>query len=389
MKLTATQIRNVKPDKKLSRLFDGHGLYLEISPKGKKVWRQKYRLNGKGFTETIGDYPDISLADARERSVDIRRAAKRTKSIAPVANPQNIPLFGDAKQKWFDHHKRTVAASTAATIEHHLAHLQQLDPLPLDQITAQDVLTLLRRLEADGLRDTVHRVKFRISQIYKFSAVEFGLVTLSDPTAMLGPVLVPNKHTSYAAATTPAAFKQVLKAVWSYEGAQAVKVALRLLPLVFTRPGELRLADWSEISFEEQLWRIPAERTKMRRELLVPLSTQAMRLLEEWHGVQSQSASGLVFPGLRHRDRAISENTINAALRQVGISKEQQTGHGFRSSAATILNEVRSERPEIIELQLGHAIAGVRGIYVRAQFLDERRAMMQRWSDYCYGLLDE
>jgi integrase len=249
------------------------------------------------------------------------------------------------------------------------------------QLTAPDILAVLRRLEARGRHETAHRTRQRISQVLRY-AIATGRAD-SDPTRDLRGALTPIEVTSRAAITEPAKVGELLRAIDGYQGDPATCAALKLAPLLFVRPGELRGAEWREIDLKAAEWRIPGERMKMREPHLVPLSAQAVTILRE---LQPLTGNGrLVFPSLRSRERCISENTLGAGLRRLGYSKDEMTAHGFRSMASTLLNE-QGFPPDVIELQLAHRERTVRSVYNRAQRLEERRRMMQAWADYLDAL---
>ncbi|WP_318258138.1 site-specific integrase [Geobacter anodireducens] len=250
---------------------------------------------------------------------------------------------------------------------------------PIGDIKAPDVLAVLRRVEARGALETAHRVKTICGQVFRY-AVATGRAE-RDPAADLKGALPPAKKTHLAAITEPAKVGELLRAIDGYQGSFVVRSAMQLAPLVFVRPGELRLAEWSEIDFDAAEWNIPAERMKMKEAHLVPLSTQALNILRELHALTSPSR--YLFPSARSNARPLSNNAVNAALRRMGYDKDEMTGHGFRAMARTILDEVLQFRPDFIEHQLAHAVRDPNGrAYNRTAHLSERKKMMQSWADY-------
>lgn len=383
--LTDTKIRNAKPREKPYKMGDADGLYLLVSPGGSYGWRFKYRFNGKEKLLSMGVYPAVSLRDARER----RDAARTllTKKIDPsqeraAARAAQAVTFRAVATEWLG--KQTWAAKTRQKADWTFKDLifPDLGDRPLSDIDAPEILSCLRRIEARGKHETAHRTRQRISQVFEYAIVT-GRAKF-DPTPR-GRVLTPLKVTNRAAITDPQQVGALLRALDDYAGEVTTATALRLAPLVFLRPGELRNARWDEFDLDGStdvgpLWRIPKERMKMTREHIVPLSRQAVAIVRDLHALTGRSR--LVFPGLRSRDRPISDNTLNAALRRLGYSSEEMTAHGFRAMASTLLNE-RGFPPDVIELQLAHQERNkVRAAYNRAQRLDERRQMMQAWADY-------
>jgi integrase len=385
MSLTAAAIQVAKPREKPYKLFDQGGLFLLVHPNGGRYWRLKYRMHGREKLLALGKFPDVSLAKARTRRDDARKliadktdpaVVKQTERTAEAETFKAIALEWLAKQKL-----------AAATVEKAKWTFEQLlfpevGDHPIRQITAPQLLAALRKLEARGKIETAHRTTQRASQIFRY-AIATGRAE-RDPAADLRGALTPLEVEHRAAITEPKRVGELLRAIDDYVGQPSTHYALRLAPFVFLRPGELRAAEWSEINLDAAEWRIPAERMKMRDSHYVPLSRQAIAILRE---IRPLTGSGpLVFPSLRTNTRPISEGTLNAALRRVGFSKEEMTGHGFRTIASTLLNE-QGWHPDLIELQLAHAERNkVRAAYNRAQRLDERRKMMQAYADYLDGL---
>ena len=383
--LTDKDIRALKPREKPYKVADAEGLYLYVTPAGGKHWRLKYRFEGRERLLTLGSYPAVGLSTAREHK-DIARdqMAKGTNPAAAKAAERSVQAvnFRAVAAEW--QAKQTWSTKTREKAEWTFKDLiyPDLGDRPIAQIDAPEILSCLRKIEARGKHETAHRTRQRISQVFEY-AIATGRVR-SNPTPR-GRSLAPIKVSNRAAITDPRQVGELMRALAGYTGEATTAAALRLAPLVFVRPGELRNARWSEFHLDAiadlgPLWRIPKERMKMAREHLVPLSKQAVAILRDLHAL---TGSGhLVFPGLRSRDRPISDNTLNAALRRLGYSSDEMTSHGFRAMASTLLNE-QGFPPDVIELQLAHQERNkVRAAYNRSQRFDERRKMMQAWADY-------
>lgn len=384
-KLTVAAIKASKPGK----VADGGGLFLLTKDTGSKLWRMKYRHAGKERLLSFGQYPEVSLAEARRRR-DAARAvirgggdpaadkrAKRTADKVAAADS-----FKAVAAEWLDKQRPALASVTATKAEWLLSLVPTLDPLPMGEITAPMVLAALRRIESKGHHETARRVKQRIGQVFRF-AVAHGRAD-RDPTADLRGALTPVKSKPHAAVTDPAQVGDLLRALDGYAGQPVTAAALKLGPLLFVRPGELRRMEWAELDLDGAEWRIPADKMKMREAHIVPLASQAVAILRDLQPLTGRSP--YVFPSLRTADRPMSENTVNAALRRLGFDGDTMTGHGFRAMASTRLNEL-GWKPDLIERQLAHAERNkVRAVYNRAQYLAERRTMMQAWADYLDGL---
>jgi len=389
--LTVTAIRNAKPTDKVQRLFDGRGLYLEITPAGARYWRLKYRHAGKEKRLALGVFPVVSLAEARELREQARKAMREGRDPSAERKADKVravlsseTTFEGVAGQWLASQKKSMAAITYAKAERTLEAkvYPWLGARPMAEIDAPEVLAVLKRIEAGGAHETAHRVKARIGQVFRY-AIAHGLAT-RDPSADLRGALAPVVSKSHAAVTEPAQVGDLLRALDGYAGQLATRCALRLAPLVFARPGELRHMEWAELDMAAAEWRIPAPKMKMREAHVVPLSSQAVAILGE---VQALTGRGrYVFPGIRTATEPMSENTVNAALRRMGFDKDTMTGHGFRAMASTRLNEM-GWAPDVIERQLAHAERNkVRAAYNRAQYMAERKKMMQAWADYLDGL---
>ena len=383
MPLSENQIRAAKPREKPYKLTDGQGLVLLVAPSGARLWRLRYTFAGREGMISVGSYPATSLREARERRDAARKqieAGLNPSSIRAEARERRNVTFEAIATEWLA--RQTFTEKTRAKAEWMIQDLvvPHIGSRPINELTAPEILAVLRRIESRGRLETCHRTKWRIGQIIRY-AVATGRA-LRDPTGDLRGALTSPKTVNRSAITAPRRFGELLLAIDEYRGQGSTWAALRLAPLVFVRPGELRAAEWKEFTLEGQNpeWRIAAERMKMKEEHIVPLSRQAISILEE---LQTFTGRGtFLFPSLRTSQRPISDNTLNAALRRLGFSKDEMTTHGFRATASTMLNE-SGVAPDLIELQLAHAERNkVRAAYNRAQRLAERRQMMQRWADY-------
>ena len=388
MPLSDAAIRNAKPKKKPYKLTDGAGLYLLITPSGGKWWRFKYRLRGKEKLLSLGTYPDVGLGTARERRDVARRqlAAGIDPSAARKSERETVDkTFEAVARDWLARFAASRAATTQKLITGRLERdiLPWIGARPITALRAPDILAVLRRLEARGTLETAHRARNICGQIFRY-AVAAGLLE-RDPTTDLKGALPPVQVAHHAALTDPARVAGLLRAIDAYDGSFIVKCAMRLAPLVFVRPGELRHAEWPEINFEAAEWHIPAGRMKMKEAHLVPLSQQAVAILRELYPLTG--VGRFVFPCGRSVARPMSDNAINAALRRMGFGRDEMTAHGFRAMARTILDEVLQVRPDFVEHQLAHAVKDPNGrAYNRTAHLEARREMMQRWADYLEGL---
>jgi integrase len=387
--LTDTAIRNAKPRDKTYTLGDGEGMYLEVMTNGTRFWRMAYRQpNGKKNRLTFGKYPEVSLAEARDKRLAARKLmaqgidpgmARREEKHAKEKAALNT--FEAVARAWL---ARTASDRAASTQEKNTAWLERnifpaIGALPISTIKPWDVLSALRVIEKRGAIESAHKIKQLCGQIFRF-AVASGLADRDMTVDLRGALsAIPEAH--YAAITDPKEAAELLRAIDAYSGHAYAIAALKLAPLVFVRPGELRSAEWSEIDLDAAEWRIPGSKMKMGQDHIVPLATQAVALLREIHAMTGHGK--FVFPSVRTGERCMSENTINAALRGMGYGKDVMTGHGFRAMARTIMDEVLGERVDLIEHQLAHAVKDPNGrAYNRTAHLPARRLMMQRWADY-------
>lgn len=389
--LTVTQVRNAKPSEKSQRLFDGGGLYVEVKPSGARYWRWKYRFLGKEKLLALGVFPAVSLAEARQARDDAKKllasgidpgATRQAKKRANAFVSENT--FEVIAREWLGLQEKKLAPATYAKAKWTLETLvfPWLGTVPVADITPPDLLSVLRRVESRGANETAHRTKARCGQVFRY-AIATGRAT-RDPSSDLRGALAPVISKSRAAITDAGKIGDLLRAIELYPGGLIVKCALKISPMVFVRPGELRHAEWSEFDLEKAEWRIPGPKMKMRAEHIVPLSKQALQVLKEIEPFTGKRR--YVFPSLRSSDSPMSANTVNVALRLLGYDKDTMTGHGFRALASTRLNEL-GWPPDVIERQLAHAERNkVRAAYNRAQYLPERKKMMQAWADYLDSL---
>lgn len=386
MPLTDTQIKKAKPSDKPIKLSDGGGLYLLVVPMGGKWWRLNYRFGGKQKTLSMGIYPDVPLIKARERRDKARRLladgidpGENRKIQKAAKTEQSASSFEVVAREWFTKFKPGWAVTHSDKIIKRLENdlFPWLGGRPIAEITAPELLLCLRRIEGRGALDTAHRAHQNCGQIFRY-AVQTGRV-VSDPSRDLKGALPAAGHAHYASVTEPKAVAELLRAIEGFRGTFTVQCALRLAPLFFVRPGELRKAKWADFELDKAEWRYLV--TKTKTEHLVPLASQAVATLRELHSLTGHGE--YVFPG-RDPQKPMSEAAINAALRRMGYdTKTEITGHGVRAMARTLLHEELSIAPEVIEHQLAHRVPDSLGTaYNRTKFLKERRAMMQRWADY-------
>jgi len=386
MSLTDTAIRNAKAKKKPYKLSDEKGLYLLVNKTG-KYFRFDYRYAGKRKTLALGVYPDVKLADAREKRNDSRRLlqnnvdpAQYRKETKAMQQEQATNSFEAVSREWFTKNKHVWTEGHSRTIIRRLELniFPWLGMKPIASITAPEILAVLRRIENRGAIETAHRVKQICGQVFRYT-IATGRAE-RDPSADLRGALPPTKPKRMSTITVPKQIGELLRAIDGYEGHLITRCALRLAPLVFVRPGELRQAEWQEINFEQAEWKIPAEKMKMGFPHIVPLATQAVELLKEIEPLTGRGR--YVFPSLRTAERPMSNNTVLAALRRLGYTKEEMSGHGFRAMASTVLHE-QGWLSDIIERQLAHTERNsIKAAYNYAQHLPERRRMMQSWADY-------
>ena len=396
MALTDLQVKKAQPKDKTYKLVDGLGLYLQVTKNGGKWWRFKYLFEGKEKLLSLGIYPDISLAEARDRqkvartlvakgidpSAD-RKAVKAQKAERAANNLESIA------REWHKHQvgNKAWSAEHAATI---LTRLEKdvfpwIGSTPITEITAKQIKAILDRVRSRGVIETARRVRTILGQIYTY-AISTDRANYDISAGFKGYLPAISKTRKHMAAVTdPKELAPLLRAMDGYQGGFVAQCALKLLPMLFVRPGELRHMEWAEINFETAEWDIPGDKMKMGHSHLVPLSRQALAVLTE---IQPLTGHGkYVFPSTRSFARCMSDNTINASFRRMGFDGETIVGHGFRATARTILDEILGFRPDLIEHQLSHSVKDPNGrAYNRTAFITQRKEMMQAWADYLDGL---
>jgi integrase len=389
MALTDVKVKHANAKEKDYKLSDSKGLYLLVTKTGSKYWRLKYRFLSKEKVLALGVYPTVTLKQARkaselakeqlEQGIDPSQARKAKKAELTEAQSNNLENLTrewhlQQTKKWSQSYSEKVLRSVERDL------FPYLGTLPLDQISPPQLLAVLRRVESRGATESAHRLKQTVGQMFRF-AVATGRAQ-RDITPDLKGALATHKKQHFPAITEPAQVGRLLNMLDAYEGTATVRAALKLAPLVFVRPKELRQAEWPEIDFDKKEWRIPSAKMKMGVDHIVPLSRQALEVLEEQHCITGHWG-GYVFPSARSPRRPMSDNAVLSAFRNMGISKDEMTGHGFRAMARTILDEVLGERVELIEHQLAHAVKDTLGrAYNRTTHLPQRQKMMQRWADY-------
>jgi integrase len=390
--LTDAKVKNAKPRPKEYKLSDGGGLFLLVVPAGGKYWRMKYRFGGKDKAPlAFGGYPEVSLAEAREKreasrkklrdGIDPREQQKALKA-ANVADAENG--FEVVAREWYVRWSPGWSASHSATVigRLNLDVFPRLGARPIGEISASEVLKMLRVIEFRGALETAHRVRTICGQVFRY-AVSTGRAE-RDPTADIRDALKPYKKGHLPAITDPQELGPLLRAIDVYKGTHVVKCALMLVPLLMVRPGMLREAEWNEIDLDEAIWSVPGEKMKTKAPHIVPLPLQAVAILRDLRELTGRGK--YVFPCHGRPDKPMSEAAIPVALHKLGY-KGRQTALGFRATARTILDEELQQRPDFIEHQLAHAVRDPLGrAYNRTSFLAERKKMMQRWADYLDGL---
>jgi len=392
--LTHIQIASAKPSAKPFNLSDSQGLFLTVQPNGSKLWRLSYRYLGRQKTLHLGPWPDVSLADARVRRDEARKQiaagldpAQEKKRARVTEKIAAANTFKDVAEEWVAKCEREErAAITLDKIRWLLGMAYpMIGSLPISKISPQEVLAVLRKVEATGRYESARRMRSVLSRVFRY-----GIATARtdrDVAADLRGALITPKVKHLAAITTPKEVGGLMRAIEGYTGHGITAIALRLSPHLFVRPGELRQAEWEEFNVDKAVWSLSAEKMKMRRPHRVPLSRQVLAMLEELRLLTGDGR--FLFPSFRSPRQCMSENTINAALRRLGYAQEEMTAHGFRAMAATLLNEMGIWNPDAIEKQLAHLDTSmVRRAYTRGEYWDERVRMMQHWSDHLDQLRD-
>jgi integrase len=391
--LTDTAIKKCKPKDKAYRVFDSGGMYLEVSPAGGRWWRFKYRFDGKEKRLSLGTYPDVSLKAAREKLADFRKLlasgvdpGENRKATKAASADRSANSFEVVAREWYDKHANTWAPNHSKRVKQLFERdlFPQIGSKPIISVTGPELLAVLRKIESREAVDTAHRARGYCGQIFRY-AVATGRAE-RDPSADLRGALAPAVGSHFAAVTEPKRVAELLRIMDGYDGSPVVKAALRLAPLVFVRPGELRTAQWADIDLDAAEWRFITSKTKTPH--IVPLSSQAIAILKE---LQPRTGEGrYVFPSARTNARPMSDNAVLAAFRRSGIETDEMSGHGFRAMARTILDEVLGFRADILEHQLAHAVRDPNGrAYNRTAHLTDRKKMMQEWADYLDKLKED
>jgi integrase len=390
MALTAIEVSKTRATDRPQKLADGGGLYLLVQPNGAKYWRLDYRFAGKRKTLAVGVYPDVSLSDARERREAARKvlangadpnAVKKAQKAAVMSLAANS--FEIVAREWLSKFSKNWKESHTRTISVRLVNdvFPWLGARPIGEINAPELLAVLRRIESRGALDAAHRVSAICGQVFRY-AIATGRAQ-RDPSADLKGALPPHRGKHLAAITEPVKIGKLMRDIEGYRGSFIVRCALRIAPMVFLRPIELSRAEWPEVDLDKAEWRIPADKMKMKALHIVPLPTQAVAILRELHPLTG--AGEYLFPNVRTGKLPMAGNTILAAIRSMGYTSAEMTAHGFRHMASTLLNE-QGFNADAIERQLAHKASGVRATYNAAEYLPERRRMMQQWADYLDGL---
>jgi len=386
MGLSDLEVRKIKPNEKAIKKADSGGLYLHVLPSGTKTWRMAFRLSGQQRVISFGNYPDVSLADARKQrdeakdliaqQIDPTIERQQEKERQAMVAASTFEAFG---REWQEKRQKEKLSASAhrkdkQMLDHHA--YPAIGNRPLASITAPEILTMIREVEAKGNYETAHRLRSTVSRVFRY-----GIVTgraERDPAADLVGALVRHTSEHHAALFEPKEIGGLLRAINGYTGSAITRIAMLMLAHVFVRPGELRHAEWSEIA--DDRWVLPEAKMKMGKKLIVPLSPYVQGLVAD---LRQMTGSGrYLFPSVLGGRRPMSDGTVNAALRRLGYSKDEQVGHGFRRTASTILNESGLWNPDAIERQLAHVDGSVRGVYNSALHLDERVRMMTWWSEW-------
>jgi len=387
MSLTDMKCRNAKPGAALRKLSDGGGLQLWVQPTGARLWRFAYRFGGKQKLLALGVYPATALADARQGRDDAKQIlasggdpSQAKKQAKANQNALGATFRGIAEDYVSKLKQEGRADRTIAKIEWLLSFAYPtIGDRPIKEIGAPDILRVLREVEVRGRHESARRLRSTIGSVFRYAVATARAE--ADPTLALKGALIKPTVTPRAAVTDPKALGALLRAIDSFDGQPSTQAALKLMALLFPRPGELRAAEWKEFDFDNKVWTIPATRTKMRRAHRIPLPAQAVAILKELHHITGRGE--ILFPGIRDEMRPISDNTLNAALRRLGYTKDEATAHGFRATASTLMNESGVWHPDAIERQLAHVENNdVRRAYARGEHWDERVRMMQWWADY-------
>lgn len=387
-KLTATAVKQVKPGDRDRKLSDGGGLFLLVTRNGGKRWRYKYRFAGKEKLLALGTHPDTSLAEARKRHQEAREKLAQGIDPGELRKVEKLTRYQAAADsfeavalEWFCQMMSSKSESYQVRTRRILDKdmFPHLGSRPIASVTAPELLAVLRRIEARGAVDIAHRAKQTAGQVFRY-AVATGRAE-RDPSSDLRGALKPRSSRHHAAIIDPSCVGHLLLAIDHFKGSPVVMAALRLSPLLFQRPGEIRAMEWSEIDWNAERWELPAEKMKMRLPHIVPLSRQALKILNDLHRLTGRGR--YVFPSARGASRCLSENGVRTALRSIGYDNDTMTPHGFRAMARTLLDEVLGYRVDWIEHQLAHAVKDANGrAYNRTSHMEGRAKMMQGWANY-------
>jgi len=390
MPLKETALRALKLPEKPQKLFDGNGLFLLVTPKGAKSWRLKYYFQGKEKLLSLGSYPLVSLKEARERAMSARKTLEGGTDPSALRKQEKEKVQNVFELVALEWHERQTAKWSATYAEATLNRMKRnlfpfIGSKAVNEVTAPEILALLRKVEARGTIGTAHALKDICSSVMRY-AIATGRAE-RDPAADLRGALSPYVKKHRPALTTPESVGNLMHSIYHYQGSLVVRSALQLMALTFCRSTEIREAEWGEFDFDDNLWRIPADRMKMKRDHLVPLSRQAIGVLEK---LRPYSGKGqYVFPSYRSEAIPFGKTALQRAIRVMGFEREEMCPHGFRAMASTLLNEL-GYNADWIERQLAHVPhSRVRGIYNRAEYLPERRRMLQEWADYLDALREK
>ncbi|MBW8366791.1 MAG: integrase arm-type DNA-binding domain-containing protein [Arenimonas sp.] len=388
--LTDTKLRALKPRESIYRVADANGLAIEVRPSGAKLWRYRYRYAGKASMASLGEYPAVSLSEARSQRDRMRALLRGGANPVQVVRAERTAMLEEAGNTFAFVAKELLAKRTSEGLSPGSARrelrqiekdLASIGSRPVGDITAKELLAALRKLEKRGIKETAHRARSLAGRVFRY-AIATGRAANNPAVDLTGALEQPQSR-HFASITDPAKIGDLMRALHGYSGSAVTQAALKLAPLVFVRPGELRKAQWADIDLEGAEWRFTASKTGTPH--IVPLSVQAVDVLTELYPLTGRRE--YVFPSVRGASRPMSENTVNAALRNLGFDREMITGHGFRAMARTILDEVLGFRPDFIEHQLAHAVRDPMGrAYNRTAHMPERKKMMQAWADYLDSL---
>ncbi len=389
MSLSDLKIRNLKPKDKKYKVSDYAGLYLLIMPNGSKYFKYDYSFDGVRKTYSLGVYPNISLKNAREELINVKQTLHKginpniAKKIGRYTSKANTlqevaeEWFKKNKDKWIESHAQRKWYRLNANV------LIYIGTRPIKEITVQELLSVIRIMEDRKVYDTAHRVNNIVKEVFSY-AIATGIVDRNIALDISGALSAKKPVTHRAAITEPKKIGELMRAIDGYEGNFISKMALKLAPYVMLRPNEIASAEWSEIDFDRKLWKIPAHKMKMKRTHIIPLSKQAMNILEN----MIPQVSKYIFPSLRTKTSHITPCTLNAAIRRLGFSGDEMTAHGFRGMASTILYE-NGFTEDIVEMQLAHVESNqVKAAYNHARYIDRRTEMMQWLADYLDNLRD-